>query len=417
VGGCFTPVVFTGENNRERMVFASYYKQHWKLFSTTTDKPIHAAEKTTLPSAPMQAEARPTFQPPVEVAVDPEKIEPSRSRKLFIDDVEVNGGVTSDQLLVSRSVIYMSDMLGNRRLIAALDSVSSFSNFDVLYFDLQHRTNWGFRIFDNRSFYVSPTDVFTTAIDRRQIFRETGAIGIISYPFNRYHRLDTGFGYESRDIDYPVVDDVGNLFLINRKDNFPIISSTFSGDTTIFKQFGPISGHRYEISGAYAADAKNGGTLTNDWSIDARQYLQVTSRTLLAARVFAANSTGNFPNFYYFGGLNTVRGYPFRSIIGTRAGYANLEFRFPLIDVLVTPFLVLQNVRGNLFFDVGGANFPGQPYKFASKNRLVNGVASIGYGVSFNLLGLELHWDFARRTDLKKTQGGVRTEFWVGETF
>src|SRR6185436_16705657 len=26
VGGCFTPVVFTGANNRERMVFASFYK-------------------------------------------------------------------------------------------------------------------------------------------------------------------------------------------------------------------------------------------------------------------------------------------------------------------------------------------------------------------------------------------------------
>jgi hypothetical protein len=417
VGGCFTPVVFTGENNRERMVFASYYKQHWKLFSTTTDKPLHAAEKTTLPSAPMQAEARPTFQPPVEVAVDPDKIEKSSSRKLFIDNVEVNGGVTSDQLLVSSSVIYMSDMLGNRRLIASLDSISSYSNFDVLYFDLQHRTNWGIRVFDNRSFYLSPTDVFSTNIDRRQIFRETGAVGILSYPFDRYHRLDAGIGYEARSLDYPVVDDAGNLFFFSRRDNFPLVSGSFSGDTTIFKQFGPISGHRYEIAGTYAADAKNGGTLTNDWSIDARQYLQVTSRTLLAARLFAGYSTGNFPNFYYFGGLNTVRGYDFRSIIGTRAAYANLEFRFPLIDVLVTPLIVLQNVRGNLFFDIGGANFPGQPYKFISKNQLVNGVASVGYGLSFNFLGLELHWDFAKRTDLKHTQGGTRTEFWIGETF
>jgi hypothetical protein len=43
VGGCFTPVVFTGQNNRERMVFASYYKRRWQLFSTPTDKPLHAA--------------------------------------------------------------------------------------------------------------------------------------------------------------------------------------------------------------------------------------------------------------------------------------------------------------------------------------------------------------------------------------
>ena len=47
----------------------------------------------------------------------------------------------------------------------------------------------------------------------------------------------------------------------------------------------------------------------------------------------------------------------------------------------------------------------------------VDGVASVGYGLSLNLIGLEVHWDFARRTDLKHTMGGTRTEFWVGETF
>jgi len=81
-----------GEKNRERMVFASYYKQHWKLFSTPTDKPLHPAEKTTLPSAPLQAGARIPFQPPVEVAVDPDKIERPKGFKLYIDDVQVNAG-------------------------------------------------------------------------------------------------------------------------------------------------------------------------------------------------------------------------------------------------------------------------------------------------------------------------------------
>jgi hypothetical protein len=78
----------------------------------------------------MEAQNRPTFQPPVEVAIDEDKIETPHGFKLFVDDVEVNAGVTSDQLLVSRSVIYMSDMLGDRRFIAPLDAVSSFSNFD-----------------------------------------------------------------------------------------------------------------------------------------------------------------------------------------------------------------------------------------------------------------------------------------------
>ena len=417
VGGCFTPVVFTGQNNRERMVFASYYKRRWQLFSTPTDKPLHAAEKSTLPSAPLTADSRPTFQPPVEVAIDEDKIDHPRGFKLFVDDVEVNAGVTSDQLLVSRSTIFMSDMLGNRRFIASLDSVSSFSNFDFLYFDLQHRTNWGFRLFDQRSFYLTPTNATGELFERHQLYRETGLMGIISYPFDRYHRLDTGIGYENRNYALPVSDLQGNLFLINFNDSFPVASTTFSGDSTIFKQFGPVSGRRYEISTSFAPDIKRGGTLSNDYTIDARQYLQVTSRSLLAARLFVGYSRGNVPNFYYFGGLNTLRGYDFRSIVGNQAAFANFEFRFPLIDVIATPILAFTGVRGDLFFDVGGAKFNGQPYTFWKNGRLVDGAASVGYGLSFSFWGLELHWDFAKRTDLKGSYGKKRMEFWIGETF
>lgn len=417
VGGCFTPVVFTGQNNRERMVFASYYKRHWQLFSTPTDKPLHPAEKTTLPSAPLLAGSRQQFQPPVEVAIDEEKIEKPRGFKLFVEDVEVNAGVTSDQLLVSRSTIYMSDMLGNRRFIASLDSVSSFSNFDFLYFDLRRRMNWGIRLFDQRSFYTTPSDSNQALFERHQLYRETGAIGILSYPFDRYHRLDTGIGFEKRDLNYPVQTSTGEFGVIHYSDSFPLASATFSGDTTVFKQFGPISGHRYEVSGLFAPDTKEGGTLTNDFTVDARKYLQITSRTLLAARLFVGYSRGNRPNFYYFGGLNTLRGYDFRSIIGNQAAFVNIEFRFPLIDLLVTPILAFQNVRGDLFFDIGGAKFSGDPFTFMKGGQLVNGVASVGYGISFNFLGLELHWDFAKRTNLKETTGKFKTEFWIGETF
>jgi hemolysin activation/secretion protein len=115
--------------------------------------------------------------------------------------------------------------------------------------------------------------------------------------------------------------------------------------------------------------------------------------------------------------LNTLRGYDFQSIIGNQAAFANFEFRFPLIDFLATPLIYFREIRGNLFFDIGGARFAGQPYTFIKNGRLVDGLASVGYGLSFNFLGLELHWDFAKRTDLKQSMGKFRTEFWIGETF
>ncbi|HET8797413.1 MAG TPA: BamA/TamA family outer membrane protein, partial [Thermoanaerobaculia bacterium] len=420
VGGCFTPVVFTGANNKERMVFSSFYKGQWRVYATDVDKPLRAPEKTALPSAPIAAEERSIFRSTSEFFIDEEKIEKTRGFKLFIDDVQVAAGVTSDQLFVSRSTIYMSDMLGNRRFIASLDSVSTFSNFDFLYLDLHKRLNWGARLFDNRSFYLTIDE--QNDIDRRQTYRETGVVGLVSYPFTRYHRLDGGAGYMSRSYFYPrfLRDPQSGAELVRfeqRDDTYPFVSSSFSGDSTVYKFFGPVSGRRYQISASYAPDTKDGGTLSGDVTLDWREYFQLSSRTLLAARLYAAWSEGNAPNFYYFGGLNTLRGYDFRTLLGQHAGFANFEFRFPLIDVLATPILVLQQVRGVIFFDIGAAHFEDQPFVFQREGRLADAKASVGWGINFRFWGVQLNWDFAKRFDGKDTEGGYRTSFWIGQTF
>jgi len=428
IGGCFAPVVFTGSNNKERLVFASYYKGQWRLYSTTTDKPLHAAEKTTLPSAPIAPEQRSVFRSTSEFFIDEEKIERTGGFKLFFDDVDVAAGVTSDQLLLSRSTLYMSDMLGNRRFIASLDSVDTFSNFDFLYLDLHRRLNWGARLFDNRAFYALPRSFESRGLNRRQAYRETGAIGLISYPFTRYHRIDTGAGFMSRSytfLDFSGGDTDGDGDIdfddpeaLNIRNNFPLVSTTFSGDSAVWKFFGPVSGRRYQLSATYAHDTKEGGTLTRDVILDWREYKQLTSRSLFAARVYGAWSEGNFPSIHYFGGLNTLRGYDFRTFFGQYAGFANLEFRFPLVDVLATPLMVLQQMRGVLFLDVGTAWFKGQPFDFRGDDgRLKDGAASVGWGFQVNILGLPLNWDFAKRFDGKKLEGGFRTSFWVGQTF
>jgi hypothetical protein len=421
IGGTFTPVVFMGENNKERMVFSSYYKGQWRLYSTTTDKPLRAAEPTTLPSAPIAAEDREVFRTTSEFFIDEEKIEDTGGFRMFIDDVQVAAGVTSDQLFVSRTNIFMSDMLGNRRFIASLDSVASYSNFDFIYMDLRRRLSWGARLFDNRSFYIT-RDFETGDLDSQQTYRETGAMGLVAYPFTRYHRIESGLGYISRDYFYPrfIPDPAGGPDLVafeQRDDTFPVVSTTFTGDTAVWKFFGPVSGRRYQVTTSYSPDTTDGGTLSADLVLDWREYFQLSSRTLLAARVYAGWSDGNAPNFYYFGGLNTLRGYEFRTLIGQHAGFANLEFRFPLIDVLATPVLVLQQVRGALFFDIGAAHFDGRPFKFMQDGKLADAKASVGLGLSFNFLGMQLNWDFAKRYDFDEMEKGYRTSFWVGQTF
>ncbi len=163
----------------------------------------------------------------------------------------------------------------------------------------------------------------------------------------------------------------------------------------------------------------NSVTLTQGVSLDFRQYVKVTARSLFAIRLFGARSTGNFPDVYYFGGLDTLRGLDFREQIGNTVAYANFEYRFPLIDLLAFPIGGFTNIRGHVFFDVGGAALEGQKFRFwdASNHQLIDGRASYGYGLEVFLLGLQLHWDFAKLTDLKHTQGRLKTSFYIGYEF
>jgi outer membrane protein assembly factor BamA len=184
------------------------------------------------------------------------------------------------------------------------------------------------------------------------------------------------------------------------------------------------------ISGSYAPDfnaeddpvtptVEDSNTLTADVTVDLRHYFRITPRSLFAVRLYGAHSYGNFPNVYYFGGLDTLRGLDFREQIGNTVAYANFEYRFPLIDVLAIPIGAFRDIRGRLFFDIGGATLKEQSFDFynSEENRLRDGRSSYGVGFELNVFGLQLHWDFARLWDFKRTLSGFKTSFYIGGQF
>jgi outer membrane protein assembly factor BamA len=153
----------------------------------------------------------------------------------------------------------------------------------------------------------------------------------------------------------------------------------------------------------------------------------LSQRNEIALRLWSAYAEGNRPSIFAFGGLETVHGLPIRSVAGNRAAFANLQWRFPLIDRLDLAFMTLSEIRGRFFVDVGAAwydldgqqyNYLGQPgFQFMEDGRLKDGVAAYGFGVTVNLYGLPLNWEFSKRWDLKDTLGDQRTDFWIGFEF
>ena len=430
VTGCLMPAVLKREGAIDQVVYAGFWRGGFDLYLVDIDKPVAEVEVPVPPADPAVVQPLARFEPDIQVTLDEANRSKYRGFKLFVEDAGASVGVTSDQTLLGYTYLSLSDYLGNRRMIINFSSISSFSNFDVVYLDLSHRFNWSAQIFDRREFYVlggisdSPID----RQDRQQAIQQTGVAGSWVYPFSLYHRVSAGVGYifqKANLVSGPAyVDQDGHVRYptVEVEDDYPFLQTSLVGDSAVLTQFGPISGRRWRLDAIYALDPDAGGALYTQYELDYRQYLAVSQRSNLALRLYAGYAGGNEPIPLYFGGLDDLRGVDFRSMVGDRAFYTNIEYRFPLIDVLATPILNFRSIRGRAFLDVGGAWFDyyGEDFTFwdSDQNRLGDAVSSYGFGVTVNLLGIDLNWDFAQLWDFKDSLGyGFSSQFWIGTRF
>ncbi len=434
VTGCFMPAVLKREGAIDQVVYAGFWRAKFDLYLVDIDKPV--AESLSpippiLPPPPDDAAPVPPleqFEPDIRVTLDDANRSKYRGFKLFVEDAGASVGVTDDQTVLGYTYLSLSDFLGDHRLIINFSSVSNFSNFDFVYLDLSHRWNWSAQVFDRRDFYVADRTTTLEQVKRQQAIQRTGVGLSWIYPFSLYHRVTAGAGYIFLKAALPgfdgTFDEQGNpnVGFDDFTVDYPFAQASLTGDSAVFSQYGPVSGRRWQLGATYAFDPDQGGALYTLYELDLRQYLALSQRSNLALRFYGGYTGGNQPIPLYFGGLDDLRGVNFRSMIGDRAFYTNLEYRFPLIDVLATPVLNFRSIRGRVFLDVGGAWFDmaGETFQFwnGDENRLEDAVSSYGLGFTVDFIGLDLNWDFAQLWDFKKkTKHGLSTQFWIGARF
>jgi WD40-like Beta Propeller Repeat len=424
VGGCFSPIVLTARDGAERLVFSAYYKRRFMLYVTDAKKPYHKLAELNPAPSPAGPTTIPPYQPPIEVSIDPEKVDKRPSRKLTLEDAAINVGLSADQVFLSNTYLSFGDNLGDRRLIFSLQSVSSYIDYEGAYIDMSRRLQKGVQAYYQSYYYLAQTPS-GEIVRGRNPFHFIGGNAFASYPLNRYYRLEGSAGFVSRKYDaYPYWNTETNFYgiPITTENNFPLFGTKLVGDTTQYESFGPISGRRLAIGLSYAPftggtklPGSSGSTLSFDITADFRHYFKITRRSLFAVRLYGFRATGNLPDVLAFGGLDTLRVMPYYSIIGNSASFMNVEFRFPLIDFLATPILGIQEIRAKAFIDIGGAALKGQPWQFWSDytlcgagngapgcNGSAGGLSDYGFGLSLNFLGLPLHFDFARQWNFKE---------------
>lgn len=438
VTACDRPTVLPLPEGGERLVYNGYWKRSFDLYMTDVDEPVKPPRRADFTAEePTITAELPRFEPDIEVSLDDANVDKYGGFKFFLDDAQTFAGISSNNIFVGRVLLSWSDYLGDRRILADVAAIDSFSDFNATYLDLSRRWQWSASVFDTRFFGVLRDPRTGQGIDRAEVFRLTGLAGRIIYPLSLKRRFEFGAGFNLREFDTfaNAIDSAGNIvpYIVPREDEYPIVSAAFVSDTALYSPWGAISGHRLRASASYAPDLDESGTLETSFTIDARKYIPITRRSNFAFRLFYGERDGNFATPFFIGGLDTIRGFDFRDFAGTRSWYANIEFRFPLIDQLAFPILRFEGIRGVFFLDIGGAEFPdpvdvGVPFGVppvetnfdcydSDNDRLGGCVASFGYGVTIRFLGVSLNFDFAKRWDLESSLSDFESAFWIGARF
>ena len=155
VGGCFSPAILISRDGAERLIFSAYYKRGFTLYVTEAKKPYRKLADLNPAPSPAGPSTLPPFQPSIEVAIDPEKVQKKASRKLFLEDAQILAGVASDGQFLSNTVLTFGDNLGDRRFIAALQTVSGYTLFNFQYADIGSRLQKGVNLYYNRAYYYT----------------------------------------------------------------------------------------------------------------------------------------------------------------------------------------------------------------------------------------------------------------------
>ncbi|MCX8010739.1 MAG: biopolymer transporter Tol, partial [Ignavibacteria bacterium] len=344
------------------------------------------------------------------------------------DIIYANAGFSTFYGLLGTTVLAFSDLLGNHQLIGLTSLQIDLKNSDygLAYYYLAKRIDYGIEGFHTARF------LFLTqgGYEYFYRFRNYGVNFSMSYPIDKFYRIDGGIGWLNITKD--------NLDVISEESeklSFIIPSISFVHDNSLWGFTSPIRGTRYNLTvfgvPSFSKDNFNFFSIQGDY----RTYFRFFTDYSLTLRLSTGISTGRNPQKFMIGGTENwinrqferneipiqsaadflfltpvlpLRGYNYAQMIGTRFGLFNLELHFPLIKMFQAGLLpiIFKNVQGVGFIDIGSAWNKEKEFRLAVKNE--NGstvfrdlMMGTGLGARIYFLYFLLKFDVAWSYDLR----------------
>ncbi|OGN08589.1 MAG: hypothetical protein A2750_03365 [Candidatus Yanofskybacteria bacterium RIFCSPHIGHO2_01_FULL_45_42] len=398
-GGAFTPRFFPG--SKDRVVYTAYWQYdqyksmiypNFEVYEATFKEPVRIFAMVDK-SEPMQISFRP--ETAAKRMLDEGQLNnPEKPpKKWYIYGRSTSLNYNTYWGMAGGSNIFLSSILEDEHYVFQMAaSGKSFRLFSGAYLDQRRRMAWGYGVYDLKIplFYLHYN--ISEGGARQPVLNLTaseqyGARFFGWYPLDKFNRLEMGLTAERRNYDIFVNrDELTNAmdkalydFLTDSNGGNVSVSAAYVRDKILYSQNvqGPIMGHALRLEFRYGPSflATNGDFLT--LATDARHYNRISDSVVLAKRVTAFETTHPNGEIFVTGGADSVRGYSYGSIVGSRGVLAGAELRFPIFDALVIHGgYALGPFRGILYADYAYASF-------ASKDLKPQKGLSYGLGMQF----------------------------------
>ena len=481
--GCFTP---SWSKDGEKMVFTSFYKGGWDIFILKNIKPVtengaplvktglilgeeKAAEApvdTTQKKTELKKEKKldlsyyvfkstedkldslakpltPAEKETLTTKFHPGEYTPKKYKLKFTPDIiSGNVGYSTFFGFQGQSFLAISDLMGNHNFYLATDLFNTIdqSNFQLLYFYLPRKIDYGVGIFHTKYYYVDN-------IDRLFSDRVYGATALFSRPFNTFSRIELNVTHMS--IDRVYYDPNPEGIYEDRSVKTLLTSLSWIQDNVLWGMTGPVNGRRSVFTFEWSPDLTDRSIPYTSLWMDYRKYMHFGRNKFgFAFRLTAGRSDGKQPRHFYLGGVSSwigpdlatqniytlndlyfsslvtpLRGYQYFEFKGTRYFLSNFEFRYPFIQNLTFGFppFSLRYITGAMFLDLGSAWTNTKAWQGGTSeggsSRLKDIKAGFGFGARINLGIFVLRYDAGWNTDFANVSAKPIHYFSLGAEF
>jgi len=305
--------------------------------------------------------------------------------------VEASAGALVGPATVGAAGLAVTDMLRNHAVLINVAVYGSLKLTDasVFYLNQSGRLQMGVGAFHT---FEPLRDKTFPGVENFYLQREFGAAGLVSYPIDRFQRVDASM--ELRGVDrWSFTDYTGTLSHAWRSANSGIepevvASVQYGYDVTQLNvAAGPVAGSSFVVSasGGYLPVRQFG---YGRFLVDAQHRIQIYGRTHLTLRASTGVGTGGqfSPQFFLYS-VDNMEGYRFGDtrLLGDSFYVANLRLTIPVDWLVQVPLL------SGLYF-VSGADFGAafDDWHNAWKQRSLSTV--LGADLAMGGLLFQLHW-------------------------